>query len=355
MPVTINLTADRLHSLDPGNMLGMTLELPQQIERGLELGREFARSHDLPKLDEVDWMGLGGSAVAGDLLQAFGYEPPALPLRMRVVRSPRPTKAARLVCSYSGNTVEALHAFEEVPRERIWFSMSSGGKLRDMARNAKVPHLTLPSGYPPRAAVGFTLGAMTAIFEEVYRVKPAELPDVLTRLNEDAPRYRILNQASNPALELAVTLVNRTPVIYAVDALTMPAVASRFRAQLAENSKVWSHAFELPEMAHNEVESFSHLSQLLPPPLVIFLGCHSRDSRTADPRPGLRTLSDDFRIGHTTLDPSQIWGAELSRLEAGLRTMLLLDAATVFLAVLRAVDPLEIPIITRLKNISAGH
>ena len=355
MPLTANLTEERLRALDPGNMLGMTLELPQQIERGLKLGREFARSHALRKLDEVDWMGLGGSAVAGDLLQAFGYEPPALPLGLRVLRSPRPTTAARLVCSYSGNTVEALHAFEEVPPDRIWFSISSGGKLMEMARKAKVPHLTLPSGYPPRAAVGFTLGAMFSIFEAVYGVRLAELADVLARLVEDAKRYRKLDAESNAALELAVKFVDRTPVIYAVDGLTMPAVAFRMRAQLAENSKVWSHAFELPEMAHNEVESFAHLAQVLPPPLVIFLGSHSQDSRAADPRPGLRNLLDDFRIRHVTLDPAEIWDAALSRIEAGLRTMLLLDAATVYLAVLKAENPLEIPIITKLKKLSAGN
>ena len=353
MPLTINLTEERLRALDPGNMLGMTLELPQQIERGLALGREFARRHALRKLDEVDWMGLGGSAVAGDLLQAFGYEPPALPLRLRVLRSPRPTTAARLVCSYSGNTAEALHAFEEVPPDRIWFSISSGGKLAEIARKAGVAHLALPAGYPPRAAVGFTLGAMLAIFERLYGVAFAELPDVLARLAEDAKRYRQLDAESNPALALAVKLVDRTPVIYALDGLTMPAVAFRFRAQLAENSKVWSHAFELPEMAHNEVESFAHLAQVLPPPLVIFLGSPSQDSRTPDPRAGLRSLLDGFGMRHVTLDPAQIWGAELSRLEAGLRSMLLLDAATVFLAVLKAVDPLQIPMITKLKKLSA--
>jgi hypothetical protein len=171
-------------------------------------------------------------------------------------------------------------------------------------------------------------------------------------LAEDAKRYRQLDVESNPALALAVKLVDRTPVIYAVDGLTMPAVAFRLRAQLAENSKVWSHAFELPEMAHNEVESFAHLSQVLPPPLVIFLGSHLPDLRAADPRPGLRTLLDDFRIRHLTFDPAEIWDAALSRLEAGLRTMLLLDAATVYLALFKAVNPLEIPIITKLKKLS---
>jgi glucose/mannose-6-phosphate isomerase len=354
MPLKINLTEDRLRSLDPGHMLRMTLELPQQIEKGLALGREFARSHSLRKLDEVDWMGLGGSAVAGDLLQAFGYEPPALPLRLRVLRSPRLTNAARLVCSYSGNTVEALHAFEEVPPERIWFSLSSGGKLSELARKAKVAHLTLPSGYPPRAAVGFTLGAMAAIFAELYDVSFQAQPSVLAQLAEDAKRYRVLDAADNPALALAVKLVDRTPVIYAVDSLTMPAVASRFRAQLAENSKVWSHSAELPEAAHNEVESFAHLAQVLPPPLVIFLGSHSRDSKTADPRAGLRNLLDKLAIRHETVDPDVMGIGSSSRVEAGLRAMLLLDAATVYLALLRAVDPLEIPIISELKKRSAS-
>jgi glucose/mannose-6-phosphate isomerase len=353
MPLKINLTEERMAALDPGKMLGMTLELPAQIERGLELGANFVSRYNLERIADVDWMGLGGSAVAGDLMQGFGFEPPKLPLRIRVLRSARTSSAKRMVCSYSGNTVEALHAFEEVPADRIWFSASSGGTLKTLALRVGTPHLELPAGYPPRAAVGFMLGALPAIFEKLYGFNLTGLRDALAGLKEDAAIYHVLDVETNPALALALKLVDRTPVIYSVDEAGMAAIAFRFRAQLAENSKVWSHDAALPEMAHNEVESYAHLAQLLPPPLVILLGSHAANSPFADPRIGLRKLLDRFQIQHITLDPVEIWGMSLPRMASGLRTMFLLDAATIFLAIIRALNPLEIPIITQLKKISS--
>lgn len=355
MPLKINLTEDRLRNLDAGNMLGKTLELPQQVVSGLELGQGFVRAHDLKQLDALDWFGLGGSAVAGDLLQGFGLEPPALPLRITVHRFPRPSSQTRLVCSYSGNTVESLHAFETVPPSQVWFTMSSGGKLEELSRKARVPHLKLPGGYPPRAAVGFGLGAMIALFDALYNLQAsAECHAICRKLLVVSEEYRRLNPDGNPALALAVKLIDKVPVIYTVDGLSMPGQALRFRAQLAENAKVWSHAAPLPEMAHNEVEAFEFLAQVSPPPLVIFLGTWNFAHTFPDPRLGMKMMLDSFHIQHLTLDPSELWGEPGSRLEAGLRTMLYLDAASVYLALLRALDPAEIPIITRLKNFGSG-
>ena len=347
----INISPDRIRSLDPGDMLGKTLELPQQILKGLDLGHDFVHGHSLKTPQAVDWCGLGGSAVAGDLLQGFGLEPPTLPLRITVQRYPRASTDMRFVCSYSGNTVESVNAFEEFAPSKVWFTMSSGGRLQQLSQEAGVPHLQAPGGYPPRAAVGFGLGAMIAIFDSLYDMQTVgECRAAVEKLLPLAESYRTMSADTNPALALAAKLVDKTPVIYTVDGLSMPAQAFRFRAQLAENSKVWSHSAPLPEMAHNEVEAFAFLGQVLPPPMVIFLGSWSFSGLFTDPRPGMIKILDSYHISHLTLDPTEIWGADQSRLETGLQTLLLLDTVSVFLALLRAVDPMEIPVITKLKN-----
>ncbi|MBU0509162.1 hypothetical protein KKH27_10040 [bacterium] len=351
MPIKhINLTSERVRSLDPGDMLGKTLELPQQILTGLRIGREFIEAHALERIAELEWVGLGGSAVAGDLLQGFGFEPPTLPLRISVQRYPRAAQAKRLICSYSGNTVETVRAFEETEPWRIWLALSSGGRLKELAVKTGVPHVSIPSGYPPRAAVGFVLGAMFAIFERIYSVALADYMELCGKLETDGEDYRQFDPGRNPALDLAAKLIDRTPVLYSADGLLMPAVALRFRAQLAENAKVWSHAAELPELAHNEVEALGFLGQLLPPPLVIFLGDWHLGANFTDPRSGLRGLFDDLGIQHLTIGAAEVGESLEARLAVGLRAMLLLDAAPVYLALLKALNPMEIPIITRLKN-----
>ena len=349
MALTTNLTAARLCSLDPGDMLGKARELPEQIRTGMNLGRDFLQKHKLEKVGALDWFGLGGSAVAGDLLQAFGFEPPAFPLRIFVQRFPRSSAERRLVCSYSGNTIESVQAFTDVPAKQVWMTMSSGGHLQELSERANVPHVALPAGYPPRAATGFMLGAMVAIFEAVYGFRADDYAAALKAMDQDAASYRSLGPAVNRALALAMKLIDRTPVIYTVDGLTMPAVANRLRTQLAENSKVWSHTSHLPEMAHNEVESLGFLAQILPPPLVILLGSWTLAPQLTDPRTHLRGILDSLAILHETIDPGDLWPETAGRWTSGLRMMLLLDAASVFLAVLKAVDPTDIPVIAKLK------
>ncbi|RPH95607.1 hypothetical protein EHM69_03930 [candidate division KSB1 bacterium] len=349
----INLSAERMRALDPGNMLGMTLELPDQIRKGMDIGAGFLCQHSLDKIDYVDWMGLGGSAVAGDLLQAFGCVPPALPLRIDVRRHSHDSTAKRLVCSYSGNTVESVYALESVPASQVWFSMSSGGNLASLAQSSGIPHLMIPGGYPPRASVGFVIGAMLSIFEKRYGYQlDSPIESILRSLTEDAEQYRQFSAEQNPALDLARKLVDKTPVIYTTDP-AMSAIAFRFRAQLAENSKVWSHSADLPELAHNEVEAFHFLGQVLPPPLVIFLGKWNPQGQFTDPRPGIREILDSLPAQHITLDPVALWDTGIGKMTAGLRLMLLLDSISIYLAVLKAIDPLEIPVITKLKKLTS--
>lgn len=73
---SINLTAQRLAQLDPTDMLGKTLELAGTTASGRGAGRPVLRAVQFSAEPLLDWCGLGGSAVAGDLLQAFGLEPP---------------------------------------------------------------------------------------------------------------------------------------------------------------------------------------------------------------------------------------------------------------------------------------
>ncbi|MBL0061456.1 MAG: hypothetical protein IPP40_08245 [bacterium] len=68
----IQLTETRLKQLDPSDMLGKTLELDKQLQRGIEIADEFLLHNKLRPEPMLDWFGLGGSAVSGDLLQAFG-------------------------------------------------------------------------------------------------------------------------------------------------------------------------------------------------------------------------------------------------------------------------------------------
>jgi glucose/mannose-6-phosphate isomerase len=349
------LTPSQIRAIDPDDMLGKTLELGHQIEQGLTLGKDFVKKSHLPVPEELDWFGLGGSAIVGDLIEGLGL----CPVPLRVWRQPGyglPPHPIRpqVVYSYSGNTTEALHAFDEgLKTGQVWLAVSSGGKLASEAEAAKIPHLALPTGYPPRAAVGFGVGAFMALFSELFAGELLWRAQDSAVLAEDAEVYRAPDSERNPALALAEMLMDTTPVLYAVDPLSGLALARRACAQFAENAKIWSHAAVLPEMAHNEVEAFPALTTLRPSPLVLFVGTWPF-ADFPDPREPVEALLTTLVIDSRRVEFPAKKATRPSRVLEGLRTMLLLDAASVWLALILERDPMPIPTITKLKSMQKG-
>lgn len=344
------LSTERVKNLDPGDMLGKTLELGTQLERGLQLGKEFAEREKLTLPAELDWYGLGGSAIVGDLIEGFQLCP--VPLRVwRQPSSGMEPRCPRVVCSYSGNTIESLRAFEEgVEVDQIWLTVSSGGRLAEMAADANIPHLMLPTGYPPRAAVGFGIGAFMALFSMMRQKEVAWSSKESRILAADAESYQILDSEKNPALRLAETLVDKTPIFYAVDPILGPSLIRRASAQMAENAKRWSHTAVLPELAHNEVEAFPALATLLPPPLVLFVGTWPFSDFPYSCSP-IETLLSEWNIPCQHIEFASSEGVSESNILTGMRAMLFIDTTTVYLALILATDPLAIPTITRLKSL----
>ncbi|EQD47129.1 bifunctional phosphoglucose/phosphomannose isomerase, partial [mine drainage metagenome] len=101
---------------------------------------------------------MGGSGIAGELVRGLVDAEATVPLS--VVRSPElpaalTTRAHVVVVSYSGETVEALRAYDTAGRAgALRVAMTSGGALAERAARDRVPLLPLPAGLPPRAAVG---------------------------------------------------------------------------------------------------------------------------------------------------------------------------------------------------------
>ncbi len=346
-----HLTASKMRTLDPGDMLDKTLELGRQIETGIGLGRDWAAKTELTLPPQLDWFGLGGSAIVGDLIEGLGLA--SIPLH--VWRQPKITLEypmnPRVVYSYSGNTLEALHAFDEgLAAKKMWLTASSGGQLAAKAQDSGIPHLKLPEGYPPRAAVGFGLGAFMALFAELALEGLPWSNEDTEVLTEDSEKYQSPNPAQNPALRLAENLADRTPICYAADPILGPSLVRRACAQFAENSKRWSHAAVLPEMAHNEVEAFPVLTKLTPPPYVLFVGTWLFGD-FPDPSRPVKILLDELKIKWKHIEFTSEAPFRLTRVLAGLRTMLFLDAVSVFLGLISDENPMEIPTITKMKSL----
>jgi glucose/mannose-6-phosphate isomerase len=98
---------DSFGALDPQGMLGCIAELPRQCEDGWAKALDIELPQEYCRVDRVLIVGMGGSAIGGDLLRALLV--PECPIPIIVHRDynlPAFVDRHTLVvaCSYSGDT-----------------------------------------------------------------------------------------------------------------------------------------------------------------------------------------------------------------------------------------------------------
>jgi glucose/mannose-6-phosphate isomerase len=285
--------------------------------------------------------GMGGSAIGGDLAAvAFGsrlsrpldtarsYELPSCMLPDRAV----------LCSSYSGDTEETIacyEAAEALGARRI--VATTGGELAAAARRDGVPVIGLPAGLQPRAAVGY----LFTVAAEVAALVGAA-PGIRTEIDSSAAHLREAGDAlAELAAELAERLEGSIPVIHGAD-LTVP-VAVRWKTQINENAKVPAFWNELPEADHNEIVGWDSASSL-GSFMAVFLEDVDQHPRVRQRVELTAELIEPEAAG--TLRLESIGSNPVERL---LSLVLLGDLVSVYLAVLRGIDPTPVEPIDRLK------
>jgi glucose/mannose-6-phosphate isomerase len=262
--------------IDPQNMLEEIDKLPDQLITAWDLGKQIA----LPAWDgikQVAIVGMGGSAIGADLLNA--YASPHCPVPVGVIRDydlpawARGKETLVIASSHSGNTEETLSAFDQsVNRGCRTLAICTGGKLAVKAQKAGVALCKFSHKGQPRAAVGYSFGILLAVF-----VRLGFLPDAENDLRAavevmKAQQEHIMAKVpvlENSAKRLAGQCINRWVSILASDFLTP--VARRWKGQVSELAKTWGQFEFLPEADHNTLAGVVNPEDLLPRNLVIFL------------------------------------------------------------------------------------
>ena len=320
---------------------------PHQIEDAL-WRVESARLSPAERPGGLIVCGMGGSAIGGDLAAAAVGARRRAPMRTvrRAVLEPAISRDALVLCaSYSGETEETLACFADAGAagaERI--VLTTGGRLAAAARAEGVPVIGVPAGMQPRAAVAYMLvgalecaalcGAAPSLRAEVEAAS-----EPLRRLAADwGP------DASEDAFpkRLARRFQGFLPVIYGA-AATAP-VAFRWKTQINENAKLPAFSAELPEADHNELNAWEGA------PGLASLGAIFLDDGGADAALRRRLALTAREIGAfaSALEEVPTFGTTpVERVAAG---VMLGDFVSVYLAVLRGVDPTPVEAIERFKR-----
>ncbi len=340
--------AASLAALDTGDMLGTVAALGEHVTAGYAAGRATT---GLPAIDDVRsivFCGMGGSAVAGDVLRQTFRDRLAFPVEVN--RSPiLPAYAGPhtlvLVSSFSGDTSETLSAAREAVRRgcRI-IAITSGGQLGEICAEQGIAAAPVPPGFQPRAALGHLTFAMLGALESAGLVPPLErdVEEAVTTIEQLrvglGPEVPVVE---NPAKELAMWLGDRIAVCWGAEGIGAVA-AMRWKTQMNENGKVAAWHAAMSELDHNEVVGWGPPTAALHAVLAL---------RTDHEHPELAArfpLSADI-VRAAGAEVREVRVADRGPLASLLSLIALGDFATCYVGLRRGVDPTPVAVIGGLK------
>lgn len=148
--------------------------------------------------------------------------------------------------SYSGNTEEVIDGFHEAMRHHLpVFIIAQGGKLLELARHHRVPHIVIPStNIQPRLSVGFQVKALLAAMG---------MREALGEVTTLAHTLRA-GDTEGEGRTLAESLKDRIPLIYASG--RNYGLAYNWKIKFNETAKIPAFMNTFPELNHNEMTGF---------------------------------------------------------------------------------------------------
>jgi glucose/mannose-6-phosphate isomerase len=340
------LDREAVRDIDRSGIVSDALAMPEHLRDALWKA-ESANLGDWDSPGGLVVAGMGGSSIGCELARAaLGDQASRSILGTRSYGLPAWTQpdTTVLCASYSGDTEETLACYEAAgalgaPR----VVATTGGKLADLARRDGVPVVPVAGGLQPRAAVAYMV---VGVLEVAARcgAGPALRPEVdvaAEGLEAMAAEWGPDGPEDNEAKALARELAGSVPVI-AGAGLTAP-IAYRWKTQVNENAKLPAFSHELPELDHNEIEGWAGAAELGPFSAVFLADVDSH------PRVQARMEVTERIVRERARTTAVVHSRGRNGLERVLSLVLLGDLVSLYLAVLRGVDPTPVNTIQRLK------
>lgn len=335
---------------DPGAMLDKIGRFADQMNIAWGLSRSLTVPERHRSASAVAVLGMGGSAVCGDLVRAIFSDRLTVPLvSVRDYGLPAWVGESTLVVavSHSGATEETLAALGTALERRSPVAViTTGGPLGDVAARVDLPRLVYPNETPPRASLGYTMVSLAGLLE-----RAGMLPLADDEVAAGIEAARSVEHAcavgvptdGNLAKQIAWSLLDRLPIVEGSGFLA--AVARRWKTQINENSNSTATAEELPEATHNTVVGYDQPDTLRDHHYVVFL-----EGSGDNPRNGRRArLSREMLDAVGTSNQRVVFDQD-GRFAQACAAIALGDYVSFYLAMLYGVDPSATPALTVVKE-----
>jgi glucose/mannose-6-phosphate isomerase len=345
--------AKAIREIDRSNMLSIMERTPARLAAPVDALKTCRGKFGT--FENVVLGGVGGSGIVGDVLSDYCRESADVPFVVcRTLRIPKfvGKRTLFLAISYSGETQETLSELEQAMRKGAKVvAITSGGKLLSQAKSRDLPHVRVPSGLLPRLALPELLAAAVFVAGSAELLRDASehlsktaksLRDLIEKVKQTVPSQQ------NNAKRMAQSLVNRLPLLIGDEA--HGSVLRRFKNELNENSKVPAVYYTLPEGYHDDVEGLDVLRQLANPQPILLRTHEEADGQRRTRKQLVGLLSE---LGFPPV--LEFEGRGEGILSQLLTAITFADYVSVYLAILRGVDPAELRLIPKFREAMRGN
>jgi glucose/mannose-6-phosphate isomerase len=335
--------------LDSMGMFAAAEALPEQVAAAVATASDVDGLPDPAKISNVLVLGMGGSGVAGDFLTVTAG--PFMPLPVVVIKGFQPPSYVNentlvFAMSFSGNTVETLHAASLAAEAGAPIvAVTTGGKLAELAASWGAPMVQVDPSIPmPRAALG-ALAIPPLVVLENMGFFPGASQWIALAVEQLRKRRTELLGPAGGAAELARHLDRRVPIIYGGGGIGETA-ARRWKTQINENAKTPAFAAGVPEMCHNEIVGWGQQGDVT---RQVFSMVHLRhDGEHPTTMQAFEVIRDV--LDEVVADIHQIEAAGEGPVAQLLDLIYYGEFVSLFMASQVGLDPGPVPVIDELKS-----
>jgi len=267
-------------ALDRSNSFKDEFDFPENLRKAVKNVKAFKlpkrvkfAGHIIEYSDDVNnvvFAGMGGSAIAGDLIRDWLAAEVRVPMEsVRGYHLPAYVDAKTLafLISYSGNTEETLSCtLDALKKNCKIITISSDGALDRVNKALGLPVIGLPKVAAARVSFPYLFAPIPYILSKFNLVPFAkvdreidEATKIVDRLREN---YAIeVPLERNFAKEAALQIFGTVPVIYCHGPYR--SVGLRFKTQVNENCKLPARFDFFPELNHNEIMGWEASTRIL--------------------------------------------------------------------------------------------
>ena len=308
--------------------------------------------HDQREITSVVFVGMGGSALAPEFVQAWGGESLKVPFEVvKTYQLPSYVNEQTLVfvSSCSGNTEEVLEALESARQRGSQLAIiTGGGKLAEKANEYGTAHVILPPiKIQPRMLTFVQVRTLVKLLDLFGVIEAesyiAELESAHDWLHEHSESWRKeVSTDKNYAKQLALLAVGKNAVFFGGQ--ITKSLAYKWKISWNENAKNTAFWNQYPEFNHNEFIGWS--SHPVEKPFAIFDLRSNLEHDRIQKRfeisdrllSGKRPKANEITLEGDSVLKQLLWGH------------LLADYTSIYLGILNNVDPGPVPLVTKLKN-----